>query len=339
MHPFVVHSLEHSFRLKNRIIGVGWHRDVHRHFGPGGVDEAERLCQDAGRDLLAYMKPRVAAIPAVTLSPVRRAVLGTAYHEILFDSPLPSGHAANDRVVARLIPARRPRADRKVLVFHHALLQKYWRLWEWFLAPFTERFPVVMMAAPYHFERTPPGWYPGEGMVNPNPYRLFEAIRQWCWDQHVLMRALPESTALEPVAVVGFSLGAFQSLLVAATGDLAELPLVTVAPTNHYAHGLRHGMLGHGTMDGLRRAGIEGERLDRMVEAIQLDKYAHHLRGRRILYVAGRHDLVDPPPSAERLEAELQPTRSIWLESGHSSVVFERARIAREVFGFLDEAP
>jgi pimeloyl-ACP methyl ester carboxylesterase len=257
--------------------------------------------------------------------------------EITFDSPLPSGRGANDRVVARLIPAKRPRADNKVIVFHHALLQRYWGLWEWFLAPYTERYAVVMMAAPFHFERTPAGWYPGEGTINPNPWRLYEALRQWCWDQSVLMRSLEETLGLTPAAVVGFSLGAFQSLLAASAGELGDLPLVSVAATNRYAYGLRHGILGRGTLEGLIRAGIDGDRLDRMVEAIELERYVHRLRGRDVLFIAGRHDRVDPPPSVERLESALQPARSIWLESGHGTVLLERGRIAREVFRFLED--
>ncbi len=236
-----------------------------------------------------------------------------------------------------MIPSRHPRVDRKALVFHHALFQRYWGVWEWFLAPFAQRFPVVMMAAPYHFERTPRGWFPGEGTVNPNPWRLFESIRQWCWDQKALMTALPDATGLEAVAVVGFSLGAFQSLLVASSGDLADVPLVSVAATNRYAFGLRHGVLGRGTLAGLRRAGIDGDRLDRMVDAVQLERYVPRLRGRPVLYIAGRHDRVDPPPSSHRLEAALAPTRSVWLDSGHGTVVLERARIAREVFRFLED--
>jgi len=196
---------------------------------------------------------------------------------------------------------------------------------------------VVMMAAPFHFERRPRGWFPGEGTVNPNPWRLYESIRQWSWDQKALMSALPEATGLDPVAVVGFSLGAFQSLLVAAAGDLASVPLVSVAATNRYAFGLRHGMLGTGTLTGLRRAGIDGDRLDRMVDAIQLERYVPRLRGRSVLYIAGRHDRVDPPPSSHRLEAALAPTRSIWLNSGHGTVMFERAKIAKEVFRFLGD--
>jgi pimeloyl-ACP methyl ester carboxylesterase len=126
-------------------------------------------------------------------------------------------------------------------------------------------------------------------------------------------------------------------LLVAASGDLADVPLVSVAATNRYAFGLRHGVLGRGTLAGLRRAGIDGDRLDRMVDAVQLERYVPRLQGRRVLYIAGRHDLVDPPPSSHRLESALAPTRSIWLDSGHSTVILERARIAKEVFRFLED--
>jgi pimeloyl-ACP methyl ester carboxylesterase len=331
MRSVVIHGFEHSLRLKNRLLGVGWHRDATRHFGAGGIDEAEALCSAAGADLLAFVRPP-AGVPAEGLT---MRSLGQD-REIAFASPLPSGHVVNDRVVARLIPARRPRADGKALVFHHAFLQKRWPVWSWFVAPLAERYPVILMAAPYHFERTPDGWFPGEGTINPNPWRLFQSIRQWSWDQKALTRALTESFHLEPAAVIGFSLGAFQSLLVASAGEFAGLPLISIACTNRYAFGLRHGVLGRGTLEGLRRAGIDGERLDRMVEAIQLERYVDRLRDREILFIAGRHDRVDPPPSAERLEAELRPARSVWLDSGHGSVLLERARIAREVFQFLD---
>jgi 16S rRNA U1498 N3-methylase RsmE len=43
MIPAVIHSFEQSVRLKNRLLGVGWHKDAFRHFGPGGLDEAEKV--------------------------------------------------------------------------------------------------------------------------------------------------------------------------------------------------------------------------------------------------------------------------------------------------------
>ena len=338
MKRVVIHSVESSLALKNRLTGVGEHKEPFRHFGAGGVAEAEALCGEASRDLLAFVRPsHDATAGRLTVTPVPRGRLGSGRVELRFDSPRSSGIAVNDRVVARLIPPRHPRADRMALVFHHALFQRYWGLWEWFLAPFAQRFPVIMMAAPYHFERRPDGWFPGEGTVNPNPWRLYESIRQWSWDQKALMSALPDATGLDPVAVVGFSLGAFQSLLVAAAGGLEKVPIVSVAATNRYAFGLRHGILGRGTLAGLRRAGIDGERLDRWVDAIQLERYVSRLRGRPVLFIAGRHDRVDPPPSPHRLEAALSPARSVWLNSGHGTVLLERARIAAEVFRFLED--
>jgi len=52
-----VHAIEGCLRLKNRILGIGWHRNPSRHFGPGGVEEAERLCAEANADLPAFLRP------------------------------------------------------------------------------------------------------------------------------------------------------------------------------------------------------------------------------------------------------------------------------------------
>ena len=322
-----VHLLENSLRLKNRVIGKGWHADPMRHFDAGGVNEAEEFCLGASRDFLGFLRP------PQDLKPENAVVSGNT---LSFDSPLPSGRPANDRVVARIVSAARPRRDRKAIVFHHALLQKHWPVWEWFVAPLARRYPVVILASPYHFDRTPSGDYPSEGMVNPNPWRLYQGLRQWSWDHRALMNGLPELTGLEPAAVVGFSLGAFQSILAAANGVLDGLPIAAIASTNRYAHGLFEGALGAGTVDGMRRAGIERDRLERMVEAIQLERYAPALAGRQVLFIAGRYDRVDPAPSSERLERALSPKRSIWLEAGHSTVVLRREVIGREVLEFLD---
>lgn len=322
-----VHLLENSLRLKNRVIGKGWHADPMRHFDAGGIDEAEQQCLSASEDFLSFIRPPADLRPS-------NATVGKTF--LSFDSPLPSGRAANDRVVARIVPCAHPRRDRKAIVFHHALLQKHWPVWEWFVAPLARRYPVVILAAPYHFDRTPPGEYPSEGMVNPNPWRLYQALRQWAWDHKALMNGMEELTGLEPAAVVGFSLGAFNSLLAAATGSLEGLPIAAIATTNRYAHGLFEGALGAGTVDGMRRAGIGRERLERMVDAIQLERYAPALAGRPVLFIAGRHDRVDPAPSSERLERALAPKRSIWLEAGHSTVALRRERVGREILEFLE---
>jgi len=213
-----IHAIEGCLRLKNRIFGIGWHPEPGRHFGAGGVEEAERLCAAANSDLPAFLSPRglLRAENLERSEPTRRRRY--AFETVRFDSPLPSGVPHNDRVIFRLY---RPTGDdhRKVVIFHHAMWQKRWTTWEWFLARLAERVPIAMMAGPYHFERTPPGDYSGEGVCNPNPYRLFEAIRQWCWDQQAMQAALRERFGLEPVGVIGYSIGAFRP---SGKGDLGQ---------------------------------------------------------------------------------------------------------------------
>jgi len=195
---------------------------------------------------------------------------------------------------------------------------------------------MAFMASPYHFGRTPSGQCPGEGTINPNPYRLFESLRQWAWDQKAALELLRESCGLEPSAVIGFSMGAFQSLLVASAGGL-NLPIVSIASTNRYVHGLIHGALGSGILGGMALVGIDEPRLRRMVESIELERYVHRLRGRPVLYIDGIYDPVDPHPSSLRLEQALQPVRTLHLEAGHGTLVLSRRRILEEIRSFLNE--
>jgi pimeloyl-ACP methyl ester carboxylesterase len=196
--------------------------------------------------------------------------------------------------------------------------------------------PVAAMAAPYHMARTPVGEFSGEGSVNPNPWLLFAAIRQWTWDQAAANRIIEDRFDLTPSAILGFSLGAFQALLASSAGVL-NFPVISVACTNRYAFGVRHGVLSAGLRDGFRRAGIEPDRLDSMVRSLQLERHVIRLNGFPTLHFRGTHDRVDPPPSGERLEKALRPTRSIHLRAGHSSQAFFRKTIARESWKFFSD--
>ena len=226
--------------------------------------------------------------------------------------------------------------SREVVVFHHAMWQKRWTHWEWFLAGVAERVPVAMMAGPYHFERTPPGEYSGESVCNPNPYRLFEAIRQWCWDQRALQSGLREQFDLEPIGVIGYSIGAFNTLLAASSG-IIDLPVISIASTNRYAYGVFHGVIGHGIKEGMLRVGIDEARLERMTEMLQLDRWVGKLADHPVLYVDGIHDRVDPPPSLHRLKAALNPTRAVHLPAGHSTVFLHRREVTEEIVRFLKD--
>ncbi|MDX1388188.1 MAG: hypothetical protein R3344_03310 [Acidobacteriota bacterium] len=336
MTPLAVETIESCLRLRNRLSGVGRHPDPWRHFGRGGLAEAEARCAAANRDLLAFVRPpKKISVDNLTVSPETR-LRGPRVETLRFDSPLPSGRPTNDRVQARLYRPPRGEALDRVVVFHHPIYQRHWALWEWFLSDVIARIPVVMMAAPYHFERLPPGEFPGEGICNPNPWRMFEAFRQWCWDERVLRQVVREHCGLEPVAAIGYSVGAFLTLLAAAAGSLTA-PVVSIASTNRYAHGVTRGTIGRGIMEGMLRVGIDAGRLHKMTESVQLERYAPRLRNHPVLYVYGKYDRVDPPPSLERLERALRPTRVVRLDVGHATIMLRRERVMRETRSFLTD--
>jgi pimeloyl-ACP methyl ester carboxylesterase len=334
MNHLIVNTVETAVRLRAKLKGFGRHPDLSRYFGPDGLAGADRVCVPANEDPAGFFRPPEDAFARNATRHVIREGAGSRPRTEAwsFDSPRPSGHAAVDRVEAR---AWLPAGSDAVLVFHHPIFQDSWRPWEWFLAPLARRVAVVQMAAPWHFSRNPRGWYPGEGTINPNPAMLYEAIRQWHADQRALHRLIEDELGRPPVAVVGFSLGAFQSLMAASMGWL-EGPLVSISSTNRYAWGLLHGVIARGTVAAMRRAGIDAARLERMVDSLQLERYVTVLHERPTLYIVGEQDRVDPPPSLERLEHALQPTRSVHLPAGHASVTLFRKHIAAEILDFLE---
>ncbi len=176
-----------AWHARNRVAGVARYRDPRSYFGPGGLDEAEALCAEANRDLPAFLQPPAEA----EVRRLRRERTGdrrdgVRIEDWSLDSPLPSGIASNDRIRFRLyLPAGSTARD-AIVMFHHPVYQRHWGLWSWFLHGLFRRVAVVVLVAPYHFERIEPGRFPGEGAVNPNPARLFEAIRQWCWDHEAV---------------------------------------------------------------------------------------------------------------------------------------------------------
>lgn len=335
MTPLRVVAVEGCIRLKNRVTAIGWHPDPYRHFDTGGVEQAESRCAAANRDLLEFVRPPRGLEARGTHRDPGRAP-GRSPVSLVFDSPLPSGRPENDRVRVRVHDRAAGGASRKVVLFHHPIYQKRWWLWDWFLGEVKERVAVAMMAGPYHFERVPAGEYPGESVCNPNPWRLFEAIRQWCWDQQAMLRVLNGELGLRPAAVIGFSFGAFQSLLASAAG-LLDVPIVSIASTNRYAYGVFHGVIGHGIRQGMLRVGIDEVRLARMTESIQLERHVPRLARRPVLYVDGVYDRVDPPPSLDRLLEALKPSRVLRLPAGHATTVLHRREIVAAILEFFED--
>jgi len=323
------------WRLRRSLLGIGRFPEPASYFGPGGLPEAEAICAEANRDLLGYIRPpKEVGFGRLLRAPERRGRRGVIVQDWVFDSPMPSGSPVNDRVRLRLYRPSNPETPRRVVIFHHPIHQQEWATWGWFLSGLIRHTAVAMMSAPHHLDRAEPGRYPGEATVNPNPARVFEALRQWCWDNRASVEALREQAGLELSAVVGFSFGAFQSLLLGSAGEI-PVPIVSIASTNRYAWGLTRSPLARGLLDGMKRVGIDGERLARMTDSVQLERHVRALRGHPVFNIRGRYDRIDPPPSLDRLENALQPARSLNLPANHGGLLLCRGEIVRAMVGFL----
>jgi hypothetical protein len=338
MHRWVVETLETCLRANARAQGIGRFPDPYRYFDGGGVEEARARCREANADLVAFLRPpEDGPAPSGVLVQELPRRRGLRMREIRFPSPLPGGRTVSDVVQVRVLedPAAgtvEPR--RPVVLFHHPVYQKSLAPWIWFLEPLARRVAVAAVSAPHHFDRIEPGELPSESSLNPNPWRLFESIRQWCHEQPVVCRVLREHLGLHPCGVIGYSFGAFQSILLATTGAL-PFPMATIASTSRYAWGVLHGVIGSGLREGMREVGIDADLLWEMTDSLQLDRWAPRLRDRPVLYVRGRWDRVDPPPSLDRLEAALRPVRSLELRGGHASLLLQRRTIQSELISFF----
>lgn len=306
------------------------------HFGPGGLLEAEKRCEEANADLLGFVRPdeqiRLEGFQRHDELASRHALRVESFS---FRSPRATGCPYNDRVPCRLYMPTESESPGSVVVFHHAMRQDSWGFWEKFNRALVARVPVAIMAAPHHFERKRPGEFAGQRTCSANPWELFVAVRQWCWDHQALRQALLEHFGLRTSAVVGFSLGAFQSLLLAAAGRI-EVPIVAMAPTSRYAYGVQHGWLGGNIMRQLSLVGIDYERLQELTRSLQLHLYGDRIDGERVLFIEGCYDRVDPPPSIPLLRDSLRPRRTIALPCGHGSLVLWRSHVAREVDHFFE---
>jgi len=328
--------LEAGLRAITRFRGIGRFHDPMKYFGPGGLSEARRLCAAVHRDPAGYFLPDPDA-PARNVKAVRRVDREKrVVEDLFFDSPAPSGRHRNDRVQLRLFRHHNTVGMKRVVFFHHPTYQDKWRLWEWFLAPLIAHVPVAFMTGPNHDGRVEPDDFPGEWTVNPNVHTLYRSIRQWCWDQQAAVNLLRERFGLEPAAISGFSVGAFQSILLAGLGG-TDLPIVAIACTNRYAFGLLHGVIGPPVIKAMGRAGVTPAILEEMAESMQLERYAPALRGRNILMIRGLFDEVDPPPSLQRLEEALRPSRILRIPTGHGTLVFHRKAVMDETLLFLEE--
>ncbi|UCF66591.1 MAG: hypothetical protein JSV80_12465 [Acidobacteriota bacterium] len=321
----ILHLLETARFRASRWNGVGRFRDAREYFdlGEGGPldDEYVRRLKQINERFPEFLDPgRVEAPDPSVVS-----------HEgqlIRFPSPSPIGDPAVDRVALRVYPA--PAGVPPVgVLFHHWIYLDGWRAVDYLLRPLSRRFRVAVMIASHHMMRRRRGFGPGEGMVNPNPRHLLEALRQWQADHAACLRLLARDHGFASTVVLGYSLGGYGTLLSHMLGP--ALPTVAVCVTNNYGRGVLRSFTTPELRVRLRQAGFTRSSFLRVTRAIHLARWAHRIDTRSLTWISARHDTIEPRESLREPLERLHPERYVELPGGHATAALFRRRIAREV--------
>ncbi len=245
-----------------------------------------------------------------------------------FPSAWPIGRPEIDQVALKLYPAPEG-APRTGVLFHHWVYMDGWLAADWLLRPLVQRLSVAAMVAPHHATRRPPEAASGEGLLNANPRHIFEGFRQWLADHRACLELLRRDHGFERVVVLGYSMGAYFTLMGRICGG--KLPTVAVSCTNNYAGGVFHGEHTAALRDRVVEAGFTRESFSRATRAFHLARWAERIGGDELTLICGRYDRMEPPESQSELLEALQPERAVTVPGGHSTVIFNRRRICDEV--------
>lgn len=264
---------------------------------------------------------------------------GVSEYLTRFRSPVESGEPANDSVPIRaILPARREGPVPAVVILHYwgARDQRFERNLGVGLA--RRGVGAVLIALPYHLERTPPGSRSGERAVVPDPEALVAMMSQAVLDVRRTVdwiQSRPEFQR-DSIGLAGASLGA----IVAATAVGVE-PRISRAVFLLGGADLG-GILWQSSLvvrqrESLRRKGWTEDRLREALAPVEPARVLAEHRPKRSFVIAARNDTVVPPANSERLIQALGDPVVLWLDTGHYGGFFVIRQVQREIVAFFED--
>ena len=299
--------------------------DASRYF-PAGEPQLGDAAFDAELELINADFPAWLDPGPIEAPPAAEVVRSS--DKIEFLSPRPRGVPASGRVMLKLYPAPK-NPPPVVILFHHWLFFQSWLPVDWLLAPLVERYRVAVMVAPHHVGRVAPGFVSGEGFVNPNPRRVFEAFRQWQADHLASCALLSRDAGGAAVLPVGYSLGGYGLLLHRLVRPPG--PAVVICVTNNFARGVFEGRHAERLRHGVAAAGFSRERFEHLTRSLHLARWAREIGGDGLTWIHARHDDIEPPESLCEARAALAPERIVEVGGGHATAMLDRQTIVDEI--------
>lgn len=288
--------------------------------------------------------------PPISFEPWRLTSSGetSEVYEVAFPSAMATEHEVNDRVTLRVyMPADRLGPVPSVILLH------YWGATDFgpekAMAEHLNRRGIagVILALPYHMERTPKGYRSGELAIQPDPAKLVVTMTQSIWDVRRTIDWVQSQRELDPkrIGISGTSLGAIVASLAFGI-DLRLRAGCFMLGGADLAHILWNSSRVVGEREALRRRGYTEERMREALKPIE--PLAYLRPGDRPTFIVGaKHDTVIPPADVEKLiraleseegtDAPEKPAR-LWLDTGHYGGVFVERQLTRSMATFFDAA-
>jgi dienelactone hydrolase len=265
-----------------------------------------------------------------------RSTPNYAVEAVRFPSPVVTPDVANNTVHAEYFRPIRPGKRPAVVVLH--ILGADFALSRYMAARLADRgVAALFVKLPYYGERRPTG---RERFLSADMERSVSAMRQGVLDVRRAAAWLADQPEIDPakVGVTGISLGGIISSLAAAIDPAINRAAFLLAGGELHEvlwampEGAKYRKL---WMD----SGRTKDDLKALTTPFDPITYAHRLKGKRIMMMAGNVDEVIPPSSARALWRAAGEPPITWFDCGHYSAAGFLLPAIRQTVDFFADAP
>jgi hypothetical protein len=268
---------------------------------------------------------------------------GAAMQRLIFNSPIPSGDAANDIVPfkwftggaqATGIRQQATGKGRTFLLFVPGWGRRSQGFEEDMCRQWANRgIDTGLITKPYHQARAPEGSFTGEYFISANIFWTIANFRQCVSEIRAVLRHM--RPRYDAVGLFGMSSGGFQTGLAANLEDIDfHFPFITGCQLGRITW---NGLITQYVRRDLERKGVDEASLSKVWSITDLEVLGRFSKARHIRHYIAKYDTVIPTAYQERLwEVYGRPSR-VNLQSSHYSAYFRRHFIVDDVTRFVRE--
>ncbi len=255
-----------------------------------------------------------------------------------FDSPFKTGQPNNDVVPVRVfIPEDRDGKVPFVVILHYLGAQDLKVERSLALDLVRRGIGAVILALPYHLDRTPPGSRSGELALAPDTAKLLDMMTQSTLDVRRTIDLAAERPEFDPkrIGLAGISLGALVSSFVFAIEPRVGYSAFLLGGAD-FAHIIWNSSLVASARETLRRRGYSEAKLRTELAAVEPLRYLPGAPGRSSFVIGGKFDTVVPPQSTQALIGALDHPKTLSIDTGHYGGIFVQKRLLQEVSSYFE---